>query len=230
MTILSYTVVLTVMATRDLRPTFVTYHAMIRAAFHNDFVIDAMKYYDLALRIPYPSRMGNTWKQESDKIVASVAQGYLSKDRYTEAEHFLNETSQNGNWHGTSSRPFVYFILWLFRQNRDEQATNLFEFHKERFSGYEQMQLYIAVFRGRYLLRGDLPGAVTWLRLMKVKLENIGQGCHAQLIQVAMRNGDRGMAETVLQDVLNDLAEPGQSLSRNLKAICSRWNLDVDER
>lgn len=213
------------MVERGLRPTFSTYDALIRASFYNGVVVDAMKYYDLALRIPNPSRLGLHWKEDSDNLVSSVVAGFLFDDRYAEAEKHLSEATKNGHWYGTTSKPFVYFIRWLAKQERIDEAWNLFTFQKNKYTGKHQIKLYTAVLTGIYLRRGDIQGGLGWFQQMKKKVGQLDQTPYEALISSAMLYGDRETAEYVLEDALRYLDSTGEQMNRTLRNTCEKWQL-----
>lgn len=220
-------IVVAVMIERGLEPGLSTYKPLIRASFYNKLSVDAMKYYDLALKIHDPARHGLNWKEDLDMVTSTVVSGFLMDDRYAEAENLMNIASKKGHWHSTVSRPFVYFIRWLAQKERIDEAWNLFNFHRDKPYGPQSMcKLYSAVLIGIYLERGDLPGGLSWFRRMEHECEQLEQIPYEVLVQRAMMYGDRETGEAIWREALNFIYTSGQVMHQPLQRLGDKWNLN----
>lgn len=204
-----------------------TFNALIKAAFAQNLVIDAMKYYSMATRSPDLERVNINWCRDLDEIASTVVSGFLTTQHYEEAEHFLNDATVNGRWHNTTPKPFIYFINWFARHGRLDEAWNLFDFHKNKFDKDGTFKLKIAVLKSIFLDRGDIYGGERWIRELQNEGSILEQPHYYDFLSAAMFNGEREIAEQMWEEVTDLVARQGQRLIVPLIKLGRHWGLDL---
>ncbi|CCG82765.1 protein of unknown function [Taphrina deformans PYCC 5710] len=221
---------LSIMIQRGLEPTLMIYNALIRAAFAQNLVIDAMQYYTLAIQTPELERVNIDWTTEIDELASTIVSGYLMTEHYEEAQQFLNDARAKGRWHNTTPKPFIHFINWFARHERLDEAWNLYDFHKTNFDVIGTFKLKTAVLKSIFLDRGDVFGGLSWAR----RLQNDGivleQPQYYDLISAAMYNGERELGEKLWTEVMDFVKNRGQQIITPLTKVCRQWGLDQSAR
>lgn len=214
------------MVQRGLSPSLSIYNALVSGCFADGQIINAMKYFDMAIKTPDVARLNSNWKEDIDNLISTVVSGFLKSDRYVEAESFINKVAKDGYWNRSTSRPFVHFISWLGQHERIDDAWNVFEFQVTKYKGNrDQFNLYTAVLRAIYLERGDVFGGLKWFRTMQQHCKSITQLPYQLLIDSALTNRERDLGEQIWQEALTHTSRVGEDLSKGLREIGERWNL-----
>lgn len=217
------------MLQRGLEPTIRIYTTLIRGCFGRHMVIEAMKYYDLAIKSHDTQRLNLRWKEDMDELTSTVISGYLTSNHYDQAQSFMNSISQAGNWHRTTTKPFVYFIRWLAQHERVDEAWNVFNFHATLSTGFDLYRLRLAVLRAIYLDRGDVFGGLRYFRQMEKSCAIYEQNVYADLVSAFMINGERATAESIWLEALEFLRMRQISMQKQLQNEGKRWGLFARE-
>lgn len=216
------------MIQRGLTPNIPIYKDLVKTCFARDLVLEAMRYFEMAIEIPKQARLSLHWKQDLDDLVATVVGGFLDADRYEEAEKFMNQASSQGHWHSTIVKPWTHFIDWLARKDRIDDAYSLFSFHNiKSLPAAQRYQLFSTMLQAVYLDKGDVHGGLKWFTKMQQECQYFEQHPYQVLISAAMIEGEREVGERVWALAKDYLRLSGERMTRSLENTAKRWDLPL---